>query len=173
MVLGRGNVPCEVLFCGEAPGESEDILGAPFVGTAGRLFDREILAEAVQLCGPFRFAITNLVACVPWEHKLSSTTRDPSKEEIEACSPRLVEFYQIARPKLIVTLGELAGKWVPKLIDIQMGDPYLLKLPHPAAIARSKTQSQKTFLLRQCAVRISSMILYARNMEKSNDTPCC
>lgn len=37
--LVRGSLPCDVLFVGEAPGESEDVLGKPFVGPAGHLFD--------------------------------------------------------------------------------------------------------------------------------------
>lgn len=170
MVFGNGVIPCEVLLCGEAPGEAEDILGQPFVGMAGRLLRYEILPQAIALCGPFTVYITNLVACVPWEHKLSCKVRDPSKEEIEVCSPRLVTIFKGVTPKIVVTLGELAGKWVPKILDIKMGKPYLLKLPHPAAIARSKTQSQRSFLVRQCAVRLSSIVIHAREMEKSNAT---
>lgn len=30
VVLARGDIPCDVLFVGEAPGPSEDIIGAPF-----------------------------------------------------------------------------------------------------------------------------------------------
>ncbi len=40
MVFARGKIPCDVLFIGEAPGESEDVLGAPFKGPAGKLLDQ-------------------------------------------------------------------------------------------------------------------------------------
>lgn len=42
VVLYRGKVPCDVLFVGEAPGESEDVVGVPFVGPAGKLLDSMI-----------------------------------------------------------------------------------------------------------------------------------
>lgn len=49
VVLARGSVPCDILFIGEAPGESEDCLGQPFVGPAGQLLDR-----IVRLALPYR-----------------------------------------------------------------------------------------------------------------------
>lgn len=40
--IARGTVPCDVLFVGEAPGPSEDAIGQPFVGPAGKLLDQII-----------------------------------------------------------------------------------------------------------------------------------
>ena len=45
MVPGEGNPRRAVMFVGEAPGATEDELGRPFVGRAGKLLD-ELLAEA-------------------------------------------------------------------------------------------------------------------------------
>ena len=42
VVLCRGRLPCDVLFIGEAPGESENVIGLPFVGPAGKLLDKMI-----------------------------------------------------------------------------------------------------------------------------------
>jgi len=63
VVLARGRVPAEVVFVGEAPGASENVIGRPFVGPAGHLLDYVI----TQGLGPdFRsYAITNLVGCFP------------------------------------------------------------------------------------------------------------
>jgi uracil-DNA glycosylase len=47
VVLFRGSVPCDVLVVGEAPGESENVLGRPFVGPAGQLMDK-IMARALD-----------------------------------------------------------------------------------------------------------------------------
>jgi uracil-DNA glycosylase family 4 len=47
VVLVRGSVPCDVLFIGEAPGQSEDVVGRPFVGPAGKLLDR-IIEDALS-----------------------------------------------------------------------------------------------------------------------------
>lgn len=43
----RGDLPADVVFVGEAPGESEDCIGRPFVGPAGHLLD-QIVARS---CG--------------------------------------------------------------------------------------------------------------------------
>jgi len=45
--LVRGTVPCDLLFVGEAPGSSEDVIGRPFVGPAGQLLD-EICKRALS-----------------------------------------------------------------------------------------------------------------------------
>ena len=39
VVMARGKLPSPILFIGEAPGESENVVGLPFVGPAGRLLD--------------------------------------------------------------------------------------------------------------------------------------
>jgi uracil-DNA glycosylase len=62
VVLCRGRLPCDVLFVGEAPGVSEDVLGRPFVGPAGKLLDT-IVERALD--GQYDCAMTNLVACIP------------------------------------------------------------------------------------------------------------
>src|SRR5262245_58210918 len=44
-VIGEGPVPTRVMVVGEQPGDAEDRQGRPFVGPAGRIFDKA-LAEA-------------------------------------------------------------------------------------------------------------------------------
>src|SRR5688572_27705229 len=50
VVLARGDLPCDVLFIGEAPGDSEDVTGNPFTGPAGSLLDDIITQARVELC---------------------------------------------------------------------------------------------------------------------------
>ena len=64
VVLVRGQLPCELLFIGGAPGESEDSLGYPFVGSAGEEFER-IMTEALG-DRKIRYAVTNIIACAPY-----------------------------------------------------------------------------------------------------------
>jgi uracil-DNA glycosylase family 4 len=40
LVFGEGNIDCEVMFIGEAPGMNEDRARRPFVGRGGQLLDR-------------------------------------------------------------------------------------------------------------------------------------
>ena len=70
VVMYRGDVPCDILFIGEAPGPSEDVIGQPFIGPAGHLLDR-IIDKAIQpyrKVNPnisFRKVFTNLVCFIP------------------------------------------------------------------------------------------------------------
>jgi uracil-DNA glycosylase len=64
IVLAKGQVPTDVLLCGESPGLSEDSIGTPFVGPAGHLLDY-ILSRALENYPRVRVAVTNLVGCFP------------------------------------------------------------------------------------------------------------
>ena len=68
VVLCRGTVPCKILFVGEAPGASEDVVGKPFMGPAGKLLD-SMLEEAGFNEGPVSYAMTNLTACIPLDEE--------------------------------------------------------------------------------------------------------
>lgn len=56
VVLYRGDLPCDVLLVGEAPGQSEDTSGIPFDGPAGQLLDRIVrkASEGLRVCGACR-----------------------------------------------------------------------------------------------------------------------
>ena len=62
--LYRGQVPCDILLIGEAPGPSENVLGEPFAGPAGHLLDQIVGQSGL---GKFRLCFTNLVGCIPLE----------------------------------------------------------------------------------------------------------
>ena len=102
-VPGEGNVDAVVIFIGEAPGHSEDVKGRPFVGAAGKLLD-ELLSE-IGLSRDDVY-IANILKCRPPEN------RDPSSDEVAACTPFLDRQIQIIGPKLIVTLGRHATSYI-------------------------------------------------------------
>lgn len=125
--LARGTIPCDVLFIGEAPGASEDAIGQPFVGPAGQLLDRIIIAA---LAPEVTYALTNLVCCFPRDAK-GRGDNEPEDKEIRACEPRLVEFVNIAQPRLIVCVGKLSTRWIDHRDTVQCID-----IVHPAAVLR-------------------------------------
>lgn len=101
IVFGVGNPQAQLVFVGEAPGREEDERGEPFVGEAGRLLDRIILAmglrrEEVYIC--------NILKCRP------PGNRDPEAEEIAACEPFLRRQLAAIRPALIVSLGRISAQ---------------------------------------------------------------
>lgn len=139
MVFTRGTVPCDVVFVGEAPGESEDSIGQPFVGPAG-IDELDPLLNTVFPSFPtLTYCLTNLVCCIPLNEQ-GTKTAEPDGDCIEACAPRLRDFIRICDPKLIVTLGNLARDWLDtkykKAIRFHRVIPQL-HLVHPAAIVRA------------------------------------
>ena len=102
-VPGSGSSDAEIMFVGEAPGYWEDQKGLPFVGRAGKVLD-ELLRE-IGLTREEVY-ITNIVKCRP------PNNRDPTEEEIKACSPYLDRQIDIIRPKVIVPLGRHSMRYI-------------------------------------------------------------
>ena len=109
VVLGDGHTPADILFIGEAPGKTEDLMGLPFVGASGRVLRKALeAAESSAGCKPTIF-ITNLLGCRPTDGILGQgQTREPEQREISACWQRLQRTEQLVNPKKIIILGKIA-----------------------------------------------------------------
>jgi DNA polymerase len=99
-VFGVGNPKADIMFVGEAPGREEDLQGEPFVGRAGKLLDKILEATKFKREDVY---IANVLKCRPPEN------RDPQPEEMETCSPYLMEQIRLIGPKFIVCLGRIAA----------------------------------------------------------------
>ncbi len=133
-VIASGQVPCQVVFIGEAPGEVEDTLGKPFVGRAGKVLQEMIAEIQRRLPTPITYAITNTVACKPFPK--GAEICKPEREHIEACLPRLVEFLKIARPQMIVALGDVAFSTITKYDPAKDLKVDVVKAWHPSYVLR-------------------------------------
>lgn len=136
-VFFRGTLPCDVLFIGEAPGKTEDLMGMPFVGQAGRkvldVWIKECIEDSIIWNSVIiSWAITNIVACRPCK-EMGGRNETPSIDEITNCSDRLTEFVEIAKPKVIVALGRTAELNLPHSAFKTLPT---LALKHPAFILR-------------------------------------
>ena len=100
-VFGAGNADSELMFIGEAPGASEDRLGLPFVGAAGKLLDR--LLDEIGMDRKDVW-IGNVLRCRPPDN------RDPQPREIESCQDYLFEQVRLIEPSVICTLGNFSTK---------------------------------------------------------------
>lgn len=100
IVFGEGNIESPLLFLGEGPGRDEDLTGRPFVGRAGQLLTKMILAMGLSRNEIY---ITNVIKC-----RLPDNRR-PTMEEI-AIEKKLILDQEIAilKPKIICTLGASA-----------------------------------------------------------------
>ncbi len=135
-VPGEGNPTAEIVFIGEAPGETEDLTGRPFVGRAGKL-----LEAALAKIGYTRQQvwIGNIIKHRPPQN------RDPLPDEILACQGYLAEQLKAISPKLVVTLGRFALCYFYNEGKISRDRGRLIKTQrfnvfpvyHPAAALRS------------------------------------
>jgi uracil-DNA glycosylase family 4 len=89
-----------VLIVGEAPGQTEDVQGRPFVGKAGQLL-RETLSGLGHSLD--RDAVTtNALICRPPENAA------PTPKQISFCRPNLLNAIRENEPRVIITLGKPA-----------------------------------------------------------------
>ncbi len=141
-VFGTGSREADLLFVGEAPGEQEDLSGIPFVGRAGQLLDKFLLAVDIPR---ERVYIANILKCRPPQN------RDPLPAEEDACIGYLREQVRLLRPKIIVCLGRVSamrlikpdfritkehGEWFKK------GDYYMTAVYHPAYLLRDPRKKE-------------------------------
>jgi uracil-DNA glycosylase family 4 len=98
-VYGVGNPNARLVLVGEAPGREEDVKGEPFVGEAGRLLDRILLAMGMQREDVY---ICNVLKCRP------PNNRDPLPEEVATCEAFLIRQIAAIRPQVIIGLGRFA-----------------------------------------------------------------
>lgn len=98
-VPGYGGAASGVMLIGEAPGQNEDKQGRPFVGRAGDLLNRGLLAAGWRRQDVY---VTNTVKCRP------PGNRDPLPEEVSSCAKYLLAEKAILRPRMIILLGRHA-----------------------------------------------------------------
>ena len=105
-VPGAGPLRARVVLVGEQPGNDEDLVGAPFVGPAGRLL-RALLEEAGL--APAEVYLTNAVKHFHYElrgkRRLHKT---PLQRHVAACHVWLEAELARVRPSVIVALGATA-----------------------------------------------------------------
>lgn len=161
IVISRGRVPCDILFIGEAPGASEDSIGAPFKGPAGHLLD-EIIADGLAAKPHLTYALTNLVCCIPRIEDGVTKAGEPDAASILACAPRLDEFIAACHPRLIVTVGKLPAKWFKPENKHSKNYPEasgceLVEIHHPAGILRANV-SQQGLMKQKCILALEAAV---------------
>ena len=136
VVYGTGNADADLMFIGEGPGYYEDKQGEPFVGAAGQLLNRMLEEIGVRRADVY---IANVIKCRP------PGNRDPLPEEVDACTPWLREQIALIEPRVIVTLGNFATRFMldkPVSISRVRGQRFpqegrtIIPTFHPAAILR-------------------------------------
>jgi uracil-DNA glycosylase len=144
-VFGEGAEDAEVMFVGEQPGDQEDVTGRPFVGPAGRLFDRALAEAGIDRSLAY---VTNVVKHFKWQARGKRRIHQkPSWAEIAACKPWLDTELAVVRPRVLVCLGATAAQALlgrqfrvtkerGKRVESPLA-PHVLATVHPSSILRS------------------------------------
>jgi DNA polymerase len=145
-VFGEGNEHATVMFVGEGPGATEDSTGRPFVGRAGELLTKMI--ENVLLIPRSDVYIANIVKCRP------PGNRVPTESEAFTCRPYLLKQIEQIRPRIIVTLGATAYRYLTnddtaisriRGSIIHAKDYRLIPTFHPSYLLRNPSAKKEAF----------------------------
>ncbi len=144
VVFGEGEPAARLMFIGEAPGADEDRQGRPFVGRAGQLLDKQIVAMGLERAQVY---IANIGKVRP------PGNRVPTPEEAERWLPWLERQVDIIGPAVIVTLGATSAKYLlnePKLAITRERGRWrqyrgidLMPTFHPAFLLRQYTMDNR------------------------------
>ena len=146
VVISRGNPNAKLLIVGEAPGPQENIQGIPFVGRAGQLLDKILLAGGFN---PDKDVyITNSVFRMP-PGEGGKAFRKPNNLEIEYYKPYLLKILRVVDPVIILLTGNVAcnsmlgetgitklrGKWS------QIQGRWVMPIFHPSYLLRNPSRN--------------------------------
>ena len=107
-VFGEGSPSSQVMFVGEQPGDQEDKAGKPFVGPAGKLFDKALEEAGIDRSLAY---VTNVVKHFKWKGQGKRRIHQkPNWSEIAACFPWLEAELAVVKPRVLVCLGATAAQ---------------------------------------------------------------
>jgi len=107
-VFGEGPADAAIVFVGEQPGDQEDLQGRPFVGPAGRIFDKALAEVGITRD---RVYITNAVKHFKFLPRGKRRLhKSPNAYEIDRCKWWLDRELALIRPRLTVALGATAAR---------------------------------------------------------------
>jgi uracil-DNA glycosylase family 4 len=153
-VPGEGSTQAGMMIVGEAPGANEDATGRPFVGPAGQLLNK--------ILGAVDLRREDVFICNVMKHRPPGN-RNPTPDEVAACSPYLVRQIEVMKPKVILALGTFAAQTllatklsIGKLrgqVHRYHGVPLIVTY-HPAALLRNPGWKRPTWEDVQLARRV-------------------
>ena len=157
VVPGDGPAQARILFIGEQPGDQEDRQGKPFVGPAGRIFDRALADAGIDRGETF---VTNAVK--HFKHEMRGKRRlhkRPNAYEIDRCHFWFDFELALVKPKIVVALGATAarsvlGRPVPVgesrrlSFALDDGTPVFVT-QHPSALLRIREEADRRMQYRR------------------------
>jgi DNA polymerase len=149
VVCGEGPEGAPIAFVGEQPGDQEDRLGRPFVGPAGKLFDRALAEAGIDRGASY---VTNAVKRFHFtERGKRRIHQRPGAGEIRHDRWWLERELALVDPRIVVALGAtavhaLAGKALPigrNRGQTRFGDRLGCITVHPSAVLRVREEADR------------------------------
>lgn len=149
-VFADGLPGARVMIVGEAPGREEDLEGRPFVGRAGQLLDRMLAAIGLARDATQPDQAVYITNVLPWR---PPQNRDPETAEIAMMRPFLERHIALARPELLILMGNhacdalLHRKGILRLRGVwaeAVGLP-VMPMTHPAYLLRNPAAKREAW----------------------------
>ncbi len=152
-VFGEGPAKARLMLIGETPGDREDIEGEPFVGPAGGLLRKALVAAGIEVDDTY---LTNAVKHFKWrpsgKRRLHVT---PRVGEMKACHPWVAAEVAAVKPEAIVALGATAARSLfgtevkvtkdrGTLLESDLA-PLAAVTVHPSAVLRAGDEREQAF----------------------------
>jgi DNA polymerase len=152
-ITGDGPIPCDILFIGEAPGKNEVEEGKPFVGMAGKRFEKFLNSiglkrESVRITNTCFFRPIKIKESK--NGRISVSNRTPKVSEISLFSSILNEEINLVDPKLIITLGNVPLKTLTNfksigdchgnIYFIENLNRYVFPMYHPSSLTYNRNK---------------------------------
>jgi uracil-DNA glycosylase family protein len=150
-VFGEGRPGAAIMLVGEQPGDQEDTAGRPFVGPAGRVLDRALVAAGIDRDDTY---VTNAVKHFKFESRGKARIhKKPDRSEVAACRHWLDRELALVEPELVVLLGATAAQGMlgasfrvtrerGQLIE-RPGLPPMVATIHPSAVLRADDREEQ------------------------------
>ena len=150
-VFGEGTSSAEVVFVGEQPGDQEDLQGRPFVGPAGKLFDKALEDAGIDRSQVY---VTNVVKHFKWQARGKRRIHQkPNWSEIAACRPWLEAELDVIRPRVLVCLGATAAQALlgrdfrvsrqrGELVESDLAENVIATV-HPSSVLRADEETRE------------------------------
>jgi uracil-DNA glycosylase family protein len=149
-VFGEGPAAARIMFVGEQPGDREDREGHPFVGPAGRIFDRALDRASIDRGEAY---VTNAVKHFHNEPRGKKRIhRKPNLSHVRACAHWLRAEVAAVEPEIVVALGATAVQALlprdvrvtadrGRILPSELGPPVLVTV-HPSSILRAADEDR-------------------------------
>jgi len=152
-ITGDGPIPSYILFVGEAPGKTEVEEGKPFIGMAGKNFEKYLNSIGLS---KDNIRITNTCYFRPIKIKQGKngrttiSNRPPKTSEVQLFREVLDEEISLVNPKIIVTLGNIPLKRLTNFKSIgechgtlyfnEELKRYIFPMYHPSSLTYNRSE---------------------------------